>query len=66
MFVAFKITRIGWSVAVPEAECEAHYRLGNHARYEGVHGRWWLTELVDFFEKNHDAVLRRAGPTAAA
>jgi hypothetical protein len=63
VFVAFKITRLGWTVAVSEADASI-YAFHNHVRYEGAHGAWRLTDLVDFFERNREVVLVRAGPPA--
>jgi hypothetical protein len=59
-FVAFKIVRVGWLVAVPEAECD-DYEFGNHCRYTGKNGPCRVTDLLNFFLNNRDSVLRKAG-----
>lgn len=68
-FVAFKITRQGWYLAVPEVDCN-EYVFGNYCAYTGRHTTVRITELVSFFRTNRAAVLLKAGhsnpPTTAS
>ena len=59
-FVAFKITLRGWFLAIPDAEC-ADYAFDNYSVYTGKHGTFRITDLIDFFRKNHAAVTAKAG-----
>ena len=58
-FVAFKITRKAWYIAVPDS---ADYVFDNHCAYTGAHGAYRITELSSFFKANRDTVLQKAGP----
>jgi hypothetical protein len=60
-FVCYKITRIGWYIVVPEAEC-ADYTFDNYCVYTGKHAAVRVTDLLSFFRSNRAAVLRKAGP----
>ena len=57
-FVIFKITRLGWFVAVPHAQAGA-YAFRNYCRYTGRHGMFMVTDFRDFFMINRQEVLRR-------
>jgi len=54
-FVCFKITRLGWFVAVPIGN---DYVFGNHCIYQGEYAKVYVTELKTFFETNKDKILR--------
>jgi len=54
-FVCFKVSRIGWYVAVPDEN--QGYTFSNYCLYNGNHGRFQVTDLTDFFQKNRDLVL---------
>jgi hypothetical protein len=56
-FVIFKISRIGWFVAVPDG-C-SDYVFGNHCVYSGKHGKFLVTDMKAFFESNKDIVLKQ-------
>lgn len=58
-FVAFKVTRVGWYVAVPESE---EYQFGNYAVYQGKKGRFRITELLTFFQTNRNLIGQKAAP----
>jgi hypothetical protein len=58
-FVAFKITRKSWFIAVPDP---SDYVFGNHCAYVSVHGPVRVTELASFFTTNRNAILQKAGP----
>ena len=60
-FVAFKISFIGWYLAVPEAEC-TDYTFENYCVYKGAHAAVRVTALPNFLQSNRDILLRKAGP----
>lgn len=56
--VCFKITRIGWFVAVKQDFCE-NIVFDNYALYkQGPYGTFYVTDLKTFFEKNREEILR--------
>lgn len=59
-FVAFKITLRGWYIVVPEELGD--YQFDNYAQYTGKHGRFRITEMVNFFKTNSALVMQNAGP----
>lgn len=59
-FVAFKITRIGWFLAIPESQC-GDYSFANHCAYRGIHGAFRVTDMLEFFQTNRDIVASKAG-----
>jgi hypothetical protein len=62
-FVAFKIVRIGWYIAIPDSEC-SDYLFDNHCIYNSPHGRMRVTDMLTFFKTNRDLIAKKAGPTA--
>ena len=58
-FVAFKITRIGWYIAIPEAEC-SDCIFDNYCVYNGPHGRFRVTDMLTFFKANHELISKKA------
>src|ERR1051325_524341 len=59
-FVAFKVTRVGWYVAVPESD--DYDFTNNYAVYHGASGRYRITELLSFFTANCKLIGEKAGP----
>jgi hypothetical protein len=57
--VCFKITRIGWFVAVRTDLAEG-FSIGNHALYTGAFGTFYVTALKTMFEANRDQILLRS------
>ena len=60
-FVVFKITLLGWYVAVADEACH-DFAFENYAMYTGRHGRFRVTEMINFFQSNSDAIAEKAGP----
>jgi Holliday junction resolvase len=58
-FVAFKVTRVGWYVAVPDS---SDYQFDNSAVYHGNQGRFRITEMISFFTANRTLIAQKAGP----
>ena len=56
--ILIKITRIGWFACVPVSEIPFVY--GNHADYTGKHGRYRITDMVEFFTRNRDLVRQES------
>ena len=57
-FVIFKISRIGWFVAIPEENSKS-YVVNNHCSYTGKHGKFIITDMKKFFETNRDVILEQ-------
>lgn len=55
-YVAFKINRRGWYIAIPH-EGSSVYTFKNSCDYAGDHGRFIVTDCLGFFEDNRDIVL---------
>ena len=53
-FVAFKITRLGWYVTIPDQN--QGYAYKNHCVYRGHYGCFYVTGLIDFFQENCDLI----------
>ena len=60
-FVAFKVSMLGWYLAIPEAECR-DYTFENHCAYTGTHGAFRVTALPEFLRQNREILLKKAGP----
>lgn len=58
-FVAFKISRVGWYVAMPEDACQ-DYTFDNYCRYNGPSGQMRVTDMLSFFRANYQLIAKRA------
>ncbi|RYD65948.1 MAG: hypothetical protein EOP83_06240 [Verrucomicrobiaceae bacterium] len=55
--ICFKINLRGSFVVVPSKHA-AEFTFGNHSVYNSEHGRFFVTEMTEFFTTNREAVLR--------
>ena len=59
-FVIFKITRVGWFIAVPEKEKSDYvYKNINHSIYYSKYGRFVVTDMKEFFQTNKELILKQ-------
>jgi len=59
LFICYKISRIGWYVAMPEDACHG-YVFDNYCTYLSPSGRMRVTDMLSFFKTNYQLISKRA------
>lgn len=58
-FICYKISRVGWYIAMPEDAC-ADYAFENYCEYLSPSGRVRVTDMLSFFRNNYQLIAKRA------